>query len=194
MMKSHSLKKLLAAVMVVALLVMALPMTILAVQPVKTKTNQGQALGHNKDKNKVEDIEEEEEPSEEEEEMSWRAEFVHLRNDWAKSEDFEAGKMRIPPGHANLMLRYLISLEEPAALPAGEPLVETETIRLFSDYADDLAQLYEDLKTPEEPTAEDPAIKEPIIDPVTGRLNVKAFKEWAGMIEEDELAPETKVA
>jgi len=175
MMKSRSLKKLLAAVMVVALLVMALPMTILAVQPVKTKTNQGQALGHNKVKDKVEDIEEEEEPSEEEEEMSWRAEFVHARNEWAKSEG-----VMIPPGHANLMLKYLMA--EPEVVPDDgvEEDPETEVGYLFADYAQELADLFVLLKT------------EGIINADTGRLNVKAFKDEYKMPPSDgEEVPET---
>lgn len=176
MMKTRSLSKLLAAVMVVALLVMALPMTILAEPPAHAKANRGLALGRDKDKVKVEDVEEEE-PSEEEEEMSWRAEFVHARNDWAKSEG-----VKIPPGHANLLLKYLMSLPvEPEVVPdegaEADPEAETEEGYLFADYEAALAELFAQLKT------------DGIIDAVTGRLNVKAFKEFAQMADDDSLEP-----
>lgn len=169
MMKSRSLSKLLAAMMVVALLVMALPMTILAEPPAHAKANRDRALG--RDKVKVEDVEEEE-PSEEEEEMSWRAEFVHARNEWAKSVD-EAGKMRIPPGHANLMLKYLMSLPvEPDVVPD-----EGAEMSLFDSYKEGLEALLADFYN---------------VD--TGRFDVKAFKEFAQMPDEDESEPEITVA
>ena len=165
MMKSRSLKKLLAAVMVVALLVMALPMTILAEPPAHAKANPGLALGHNKVKDKVEDIEEEEEPSEEEEEMSWRAEFVHERNKWAKE------VAQIPPGHANLILKYLISQEDPEAEIDKSLLLEN------------LQSLFDDL------------IEEKLIITGTGRnrLDVKNFKVQYSIVEEED-APVSTVA
>ncbi len=173
MLLSRSLKKMIVSLTVIALLVTILPMAVLAVQPVKAKTAQGLALGHIKNQEKVKAADQDEvEDPEEDDGISWRAEFVHARNLWAKEE------ANIPPGHANLMLKYLIAQEDMDPETAGDgDETESDPAWLFEDYMDQLMELMEEF-----------------YDEETGRFDVKAFKAFAGMQDPEESEPETTEA
>jgi len=92
---TRSTRQLIISMLVLALLVMALPMTIVAKG--RPADNPGLAKGQNKvDKQK---------PEGEEDEKSLQAQLVAARNDWAKG-------LGLPPGHANLMLKSVLALTE----------------------------------------------------------------------------------
>ena len=109
---TRSTRRLIISMLVLALLVMALPMTIVAKG--RPADNPGLAKGQNKiDKQKPEDGDEEDLDS-----RSFQAKLVAARNAWAKSE-----AIGIPPGHANIMLKYLLATEDFGENPEVEAIM-----------------------------------------------------------------------
>lgn len=106
---TRSTRRLIISMLVLALLVMALPMTIVAKG--RPADNPGLAKGQNKiDKQKPE--------GEEMDSRSFQAKLVAARNAWAKSEE-----IGIPPGHANIMLKYLLATEDFGENPEVEAIM-----------------------------------------------------------------------
>lgn len=142
--KTRSIKKMITILLVLAVLIMALPMTVVA-KGNKDKQG-GNAYGHSKMKMDQEE-EDEDLTEEDEEEGSERSLLVAERNRWAK----EKG---IPPGHANLLYKYIVATIQP-----GNP--ELTSLNLASSF-----DTYYD------------AFLATLTDEATGTHSVKAFRDF----------------
>jgi len=140
---TRSTHRLIISMLVMALLVMALPMTIVAKGRPADNPGLAKGLAKQTDKQKLDD---------EEEEKSVQALIVAARNEWAKSLELDPKtEIKMTPGHANLLLKYLLSLPE------------------------DVQQ--DDPASPIDPLADPEAFKQSIMDMLQGLLDDEIFKE-----------------